>query len=100
MVVLRRWSPLLLRPWLQRPAFVRCTKSACSEEASASATRRSKKCVSKAADRRRRIMFNNDGGEVVKEMSQTTAEDLLKQRITPLAGTQVDTFVFAHKRLD
>ncbi len=45
--------------------------------------------------RERRIIQNNDGGEVrVPRAPMTTAEDMLAIRATPLVGTQVDTIVY------
>ncbi len=48
----------------------------------------------KAAHRRRRIMFNNDGNDVVYELKNATAEELLNARTTPLLGSQVDAIFY------
>lgn len=45
----------------------------------------------KAADRQRRIILNNDGNEPAYLCKDTTPEELLKHRTTPLAGSQVDS---------
>ena len=47
-----------------------------------------------AADRPRPLIFNNDGCDVVYEMKQPTAEDLLGRRTAPLAGSQVSTIFY------
>jgi len=47
-----------------------------------------------AAQRQRRIIFNNDGNEPVYLCQDTTPEELLRHRTTPLAGTQVDTIFY------
>lgn len=44
----------------------------------------------KARDRRRRVLFNNDGGEPVVQMKTPTAEDFLSRRTVQLAGKSVD----------
>src|SRR5688500_11281985 len=44
-----------------------------------------------AATRPRPLIFNNDGCDVVYEMKQATADDLLSQRTGPLARSQVST---------
>lgn len=43
-----------------------------------------------AADRQRRVLFNNDGNDQVG----TKPEEILAQRTTPLSGTQVDTILY------
>ncbi|MBM4049598.1 MAG: hypothetical protein FJ279_31265, partial [Planctomycetes bacterium] len=48
----------------------------------------------KAAHRKRRILFNNDGDDVVYECKQATPEALLACRTTPLLGSQVDTISY------
>jgi len=48
----------------------------------------------KARDRTRRVLFNNDGGEPVVEMTTPTAQDFLDQRTTKLAGAQVDSIFY------
>ncbi len=47
-----------------------------------------------AAHRTRRIIFDNDGNEVVYYMDEATPEALLKKRTTGVVGTQVDTIVY------
>src|SRR5688572_5009043 len=47
-----------------------------------------------AADRPRPLIFNNDGCDVVYQMKQPTAEDLLSRRTAPLAGSQVSTIFY------
>jgi hypothetical protein len=47
-----------------------------------------------AAQRPRKIIFDNDGNEVVYYMEEATPEALLKKRTTGVAGTQVDTIVY------
>jgi hypothetical protein len=47
-----------------------------------------------AADRQRRMLFNNDGNEAVHEMARPSAEDFLQCRTSFLAGTQVDAISY------
>ena len=47
-----------------------------------------------AADRQRRIIFNNDGNEPVYLCKTTSPEELLGYRTTPLAGTHVDSIFY------
>jgi hypothetical protein len=47
-----------------------------------------------AVERPRRIIFNNDGNEPVYLCQDTTPEELLRHRTTPLAGSQVDTIFY------
>lgn len=47
-----------------------------------------------AAHRDRRIIFDNDGNEVVYYMDEATPEALLKKRTTGVVDTQVDTIVY------
>ncbi len=47
-----------------------------------------------AAQRARRIIFDNDGNEPVYYCEEATPEALLKVRTTPLPGTQVDTIFY------
>ena len=47
-----------------------------------------------AADRPRALIFNNDGCDVVYEMKQPTAEDLLRCRTAALAGSQVSSIFY------
>jgi hypothetical protein len=51
----------------------------------------------KAAERKRRIVFNSDGGDVVRGMTEPSVENLLKQRTNALANTQVDSLLYATK---
>ena len=48
----------------------------------------------KAAHRPRRVIFDNDGDDVVYECAEPTEESLLKCRTTGLLGSQVDTIVY------
>jgi hypothetical protein len=50
-----------------------------------------------AAEQRRRIIFNSDGGDVVRGMTEPTVENLLKQRTNTLADTQVDSLFYTTK---
>ncbi len=47
-----------------------------------------------AAHRKRRIIVDNDGNEVVYTLKEATPEALLAARTTGLVGTQVDTIVY------
>lgn len=47
-----------------------------------------------AADRKRRIVFNNDGNEPVVICKSVSEEELLKHRATPLIGSQVDSIFY------
>jgi hypothetical protein len=47
-----------------------------------------------AADRRRRIILNNDGGEPIRQMTRPSAQDMLELYTTRLAGTQVDSLFY------
>ncbi|MEX1039981.1 MAG: hypothetical protein WDZ51_05095 [Pirellulaceae bacterium] len=47
-----------------------------------------------AAHRERRIIFNNDGNEPIYLCRDTTPEELLRHRTTPLADTHVDTIFY------
>src|SRR5688572_26165898 len=47
-----------------------------------------------AANRQRRIIFNNDGNEPVYLCKTTSPEELLGYRTTPLAGTHVDSIFY------
>ena len=45
-------------------------------------------------ERRRRIIFNNDGNEPVYFCNAATAEELLRSRTAPLAGSQADSIFY------
>ena len=47
-----------------------------------------------AANRKRRVIFNNDGDEIVYECREATLKALLDARTTALAGTQVDSIFY------
>ncbi|MBI5693243.1 MAG: family 10 glycosylhydrolase [Verrucomicrobia bacterium] len=47
-----------------------------------------------AADRSRRVIFNNDGNEPVYLCKTTAPEELLSYRTAPLAGTHVDAIFY------
>jgi hypothetical protein len=47
-----------------------------------------------AAERQRRVIFNNDGNEPVYLCKTTSPEELLSYRTTPLAGTHVDAIFY------
>src|SRR4051794_20983275 len=47
-----------------------------------------------ALNRPRRIIFNNDGNEPVYFCNAATAEELLRSRTAPLAGSQVDSIFY------
>ncbi|HWL07537.1 MAG TPA: hypothetical protein VNQ76_03965 [Planctomicrobium sp.] len=47
-----------------------------------------------AAQRERRVIFNNDGNEPIYLCRDTTPEELLRHRTAPLAGTHVDTIFY------
>lgn len=47
-----------------------------------------------AADRPRRVIFNNDGNEPVYLCRDTTPEELLRHRTAPLAGSLVDAIFY------
>ena len=47
-----------------------------------------------AAHKDRRIIFDNDGNEVVYYMDEATPEALLKKRTTGVLNTQVDTIIY------
>jgi uncharacterized lipoprotein YddW (UPF0748 family) len=48
----------------------------------------------RAAERPRRVIFNNDGNEPVYLCKTTAPEELLSYRTTPLAGTHVDAIFY------
>jgi hypothetical protein len=47
-----------------------------------------------AADRPRRVIFNNDGNEPVYLCKDTTPEEFLRHRTSPLAGSFVDSIFY------
>jgi len=47
-----------------------------------------------AVNRPRRVIFNNDGNEPIYFCKAATAEDLLRARTTPLAGSHVDAIFY------
>src|ERR1051325_10253700 len=47
-----------------------------------------------AAERSRRVIFNNDGDEPIYQCRDVTVEELLKHRTAPLAGSQVDSIFY------
>ncbi len=49
-----------------------------------------------AAHRQRRIIFNNDGDDVIYTKKEPTAEALLALRTTPLLGSQVDSIFYSN----
>ena len=48
----------------------------------------------RAAQRKRRIIFNNDGNSVVYHLNEVRAEALLADRTTGLVGTHVDSIFY------
>lgn len=48
----------------------------------------------KAINRPRRVIFNNDGNEPVYLCKEVSAEELLKQRTSPLVGSHVDSIFY------
>ena len=46
--------------------------------------------------RRRRMIFNNDGDDVIYRKNEPSAEGLLAERTAPLLGSQVDTIVYSN----
>ncbi len=49
-----------------------------------------------AAHRRRRLIFNNDGDDVIYTKKEPTAEALLALRTSPLLGSQVDSIFYSN----
>ncbi len=47
-----------------------------------------------AADRPRRVIFNNDGNDPITAIKRPSVEDMLAVRTAPLAGTQVDAIFY------
>jgi hypothetical protein len=70
---------------------------AASDSARPSTTTGIKELRQKAKERQRRIIYNNDGGDVVRQMTEPTVANLLEQRTNSLAGTQVDTLCYCTK---
>ncbi|MEX0643110.1 MAG: hypothetical protein WD468_10440 [Pirellulales bacterium] len=64
-----------------------------SVSASPSAGTAIKELRRKAAERQRRLIYNNDGGDVIW-LTQPTAEALLQRSTTMLVGTQVDNISY------
>ena len=50
----------------------------------------------RAAHRRRRLIFNNDGDDVIYTKKEPTPEALLALRTSPLLGTQVDSIFYSN----
>ena len=50
----------------------------------------------KLARRKRRLIFNNDGDDVIYRRNAPTAEGLLAERTTPLLGSQVDSVFYSN----
>lgn len=63
-------------------------------ELSASQQQAMKSARHKAAWKKRRIIFNNDGNEPVYKLKEATPEALLKVRTSPLEGSQVDAIFY------
>jgi len=49
-----------------------------------------------AAQRKRRVIFNNDGDDVIYTKKEPTAEALLALRTAPLVGSQVDSIFYSN----
>jgi hypothetical protein len=56
-----------------------------------------KKWRKEAANRRRRIIFNNDGAEPVVKMTRPSVQDFLDLRTSALAGSQVDSVFYCSR---
>lgn len=50
----------------------------------------------RAAHRQRRLIFNNDGDDVIYTKKEPTAEALLALRTSPLLGSQVDSIFYSN----
>ncbi|MCK5803504.1 MAG: hypothetical protein KAI66_11755, partial [Lentisphaeria bacterium] len=50
----------------------------------------------KLAHRKRRMIFNNDGDDVIYRKNAPTPEGLLAERTTPLLGSQVDSIFYSN----
>ena len=55
-----------------------------------------RKIRKEAAHRQRRMIFNNDGDDVIYTKKEPTAEALLALRTTPLLGSQVDSIFYSN----
>ncbi len=55
-----------------------------------------RKLRKEAAHRQRRMIFNNDGDDVIYTKKEPTAEALLALRTTPLLGSQVDSIFYSN----
>ncbi|MBM4079483.1 MAG: hypothetical protein FJ278_07265, partial [Planctomycetes bacterium] len=55
-----------------------------------------RKARKEAAQRHRRIIFNNDGDDVIYTQKEPTVEALLALRTTPLVGSQVDSIFYSN----
>jgi len=55
-----------------------------------------RKMRKEAAQRQRRMIFNNDGDDVIYTKKEPTAEALLALRTTPLVGSQVDSIFYSN----
>src|SRR5262245_15511551 len=51
----------------------------------------------KAAEKPRRVILNNDGGEPVVEMKEPTEKAFLDARVRPMAGTHVDAVFYCSR---
>jgi hypothetical protein len=84
--------------WLLLPAFlliVAVERIPAAEQAASDAQlQEMKRLRKKAAHRKRRIIVDNDGNEVVYSLTEATPEAMLAARTTGLVGTQVDTIVY------
>ncbi len=95
-----RTQPVLMKS--SRPVFLLTTTfalftacySATSAESKIASLEELRSLRTKAAERQRRIIFNNDGNEPVYLCTNTTPEELLKHRTAPLAGSQVDSLFY------
>lgn len=88
---------ILPRTWLLSAALLATANvdghsaEAASRFASIEALRAARQ---QAADRPRRVIFNNDGNEPVYLCKTTSPEEFLSYRTTPLAGTHVDAIFY------
>jgi hypothetical protein len=92
---MKRAKIALQRKFIFRGALLFVVLGSCAGAAFAAEPAASMKSARKAAaDRQRRIIFNNDGNEAVCEMMRPSAEDFLKCRTSDLVGSQVDTISY------